>query len=94
MAPHTTPSGFWVTPVVGVIPWPYVLHPNRIEVATIFGVPLQWMRDPTNREVRDWRHPQTGLMHKVIFFAPYAGEVVWGITARITVDLLSLLDPS
>lgn len=92
MAPLLTNSEYWVTPVVGVIPWPYSFRTNPVEVATVFDIPLDWLIDASNRETRDWHRPETGDWHKVIFFQPFGGEVVWGITARITVDLLALLE--
>jgi 8-oxo-dGTP pyrophosphatase MutT (NUDIX family) len=87
---HTI-THFMVTPVVGIIPWPYEFTINEIEVASVFGVPLLWLADPTHLEVREYTVPHTDMQIPVNYFAPYKGEVIWGATARITVNLLNVL---
>jgi len=86
-----TITNYRVTPVVGMIPWPYELRPQTEEVSRIFTIPLKWLADPTNREV----HKQS-LLHRsdpvtVIYFAPYNGETLWGASARITLIMLEAL---
>jgi hypothetical protein len=39
---------FLVTPVVGIIPWPYPLRLQETEVARAFIVPLSWLADHAN----------------------------------------------
>jgi 8-oxo-dGTP pyrophosphatase MutT (NUDIX family) len=91
MPPLLTITNFWVTPVVGLMPWPYAFQLNPDEVAAVFGIPLDWLADPSHRETREWDDPQTGARRAAVFFQPYQGEIVWGVTAQITVDLLNLL---
>jgi 8-oxo-dGTP pyrophosphatase MutT (NUDIX family) len=43
-----TVTRFLVTPILGVIPWPYALTPNPVEVAQTFGVPLDWLANPAH----------------------------------------------
>ena len=86
MDPMPTITEFCVTPVVGLIPWPYPLRINPDEVATTFVVPLDWLQDTNNMEVG---YRASGL--EVEFFKPYEEEVIWGATARITLDFLKLL---
>lgn len=89
--PLMTVSQFVVTPVVGTLPWPYALRPNQAEVARCFGVPLGWLRDSSNLEV-EYRQPMIpGPEIPVYYFKPYDQEVIWGVTARITVSLLDLM---
>ncbi|HFC09642.1 MAG TPA: CoA pyrophosphatase [Chloroflexi bacterium] len=88
---HRTVSNFWITPVVGGIPWPLPLHPSQSEVVRFFVVPLAWLRDPAHRETRT-RHLGPGLPPiSTTFFQPYEGEVIWGATARIVLTLLKAL---
>ncbi len=87
-----TVTQFHIVPVVGVMPWPYPLRLNPAEVARVFGVPLSWLADPANREthLRDPLVP--GPKVPVHYFLPYDGEIIWGATARITLNLLELLE--
>jgi 8-oxo-dGTP pyrophosphatase MutT (NUDIX family) len=90
--PVPTVTQFYVTPVVGLIPWPYVFRINHEEVANVFGVPLPWLVEPHNLEIRPW-NPSTGEPSiEVHFFRPFQEEVIWGATARITLQLLDLLE--
>ena len=82
-----TVSSFRVTPVVGVIPWPLVFRPAQEEVARVFTMPATWLADKSNR----WEFDLFGRNHSVIFFHPYDGELLWGATARMTVELLNAL---
>lgn len=82
-----TTSSFRVTPVVGVVPWPYVFHVEVNEVARVFTIPLSWLADSRNR----WEFPFPGRARTLIAYHPFDGELLWGATARITVDFLSIL---
>ena len=87
--PMETISSYLVTPVVGIIPWPYVFQPAKDEVARIFTMPLTWLADQSNR----WEFNIFGRNRGVLFFHPYDGELLWGATARMTVDFLEILNP-
>lgn len=76
-----------VTPVVGVIKWPAVFRVGEHEVARIFTIPLGWLADPSNR----WQFDRPGTDRSLIAFHPYDGELLWGATARMTVDFLKVL---
>lgn len=86
-----TISNYRVTPVVGVIPWPTELHPDEREVQRTFTIPLAWLADPANREERD-RVGTDGQTLKVIYFMQYDRELLWGVTARITLNFLKALE--
>jgi len=91
MRPMHTVSNFLVTPVVGEIPWPLHLTPDPVEVARVFSIPLAWLADPRNRRVRTWPsldHPQA---RDVVFYDEFDQELLWGVSARITVDFLACL---
>lgn len=90
--PIFTVTQFLVTPVVGVIPWPYPLASNPTEVAHTFGVPIKWLSDPNNVEVRERQPLVPGRNIQVYYFKEFDGETIWGVTARITVNFLQMLD--
>ncbi len=91
LPPLRTSSNYLITPVVGCIPWPTVLQPDRREVARIFSIPLSWLADSGNHETRQWQPPGYGVSREVIFFRDYDGERLWGVSARITLSLLETL---
>jgi len=82
-----TITHFRVTPVVGVVPWPYVFRVGNDEVARVFTIPLTWLAEPRNR----WEFPFPERKRALIAYHPYDGELLWGATARMTVDFLSML---
>ncbi len=90
--PLFTVTQFLVTPVVGVIPWPYPLATNPAEVARMFGVPIKWLADPNNLEVRERPPMIPGRSIQVYYFKEFEGETIWGVTARITLNFLEMLD--
>ncbi|MGA9533259.1 MAG: CoA pyrophosphatase [Anaerolineales bacterium] len=83
-----TVTQFHVTPVVARIQWPFQMELNELEVASAFGVPLAWLLDPDNVQESTHESPMLGGPVAVYTFRPYHDEVIWGVTARITVDLL------
>jgi 8-oxo-dGTP pyrophosphatase MutT (NUDIX family) len=86
-----TITSFQVTPFVGTIPWPYPLKLEHSEVSRVFTIPLEWLADPGNRQVRQRALPPPYDPIPVIYFAPYDGEVLWGATAGFTLALLDVL---
>jgi 8-oxo-dGTP pyrophosphatase MutT (NUDIX family) len=78
---------FRVTPVVGVIRWPAVFRVGEHEVARIFTIPLAWLANPSNR----WQFEVPGTGRSLIAYHPYDGELLWGATARMTVDFLNVI---
>jgi 8-oxo-dGTP pyrophosphatase MutT (NUDIX family) len=92
-----TISNYCVTPVVGVIPWPFAIQVEETEVSRVFSIPLDWLADPANHEVhfRTIPLPIAGKFsdepHPVIFFKPYDNELLWGVSAQITVTFINLL---
>jgi 8-oxo-dGTP pyrophosphatase MutT (NUDIX family) len=78
---------FRVTPVVGVVRWPAVFQVGAHEVARIFTIPLAWLANSSNR----WQFEMPGRARSLIAYHPYDGELLWGATARMTVDFLSVL---
>jgi 8-oxo-dGTP pyrophosphatase MutT (NUDIX family) len=97
MNPLWTISNYMVTPVVGVIPWPFPIHLEEVEVSRAFSIPLEWLAEPDHHEVR-YRAiptPYSEILgrefHPVIFFQHYQDELLWGISAEITLRLINIL---
>jgi 8-oxo-dGTP pyrophosphatase MutT (NUDIX family) len=86
-----TVSNFLVQPVVGFIPWPQPLRAEPGEVARIFSIPLDWLAAPSRYRVEVWPGPNHPQGRRVVFFDQYAGQLLWGVSARITLDLLDAL---
>jgi len=82
-----TISDYLVTPIVGIIAWPYAFRVHTPEVARVFTLPLAWLAKPDNfmRLVRS----ETG--RHVITYLPNDGELLWGATAHMTVEFLKIL---
>lgn len=88
-----TISNYQVTPVVGVIPWPTTLKAAPSEVQRIFTIPLVWLADPGNRELREQEIPggSGNGTHPVHYFRHFDNELLWGVSAHITVNFLQAL---
>jgi len=88
---YLTVTNYLITPIVGVLPWPYRLRPAQEEVSRVFTIPLTWLANPGNHEerLRELPHPYGSAT--VIYFTPYDGEVLWGASARITLNFLNNL---
>jgi 8-oxo-dGTP pyrophosphatase MutT (NUDIX family) len=93
LRPMRTLSRFLVTPVVGYIPWPQALRPDPREVSRIFSIPLAWLCEPGNHRVSPYPAPGHPEARDVVFFDEFDGELLWGISARIALDLLGCLLP-
>jgi 8-oxo-dGTP pyrophosphatase MutT (NUDIX family) len=89
-----TISNYSVTPVVGVIPWPYEFKLASYEVSRVFSIPLDWLADSSNYEIRQREipSPYSQIMrsnkHPVIYFNTFSGEKLWGVSAEITLRLI------
>lgn len=86
-----TITNYCVTPVVGLISWPYNFTLRKEEVSKIFTIPLEWLSDPENHTIQERALPRPYDPIPVIFFKEYDGEVLWGVSARITLNLLKTL---
>ena len=91
---QTTTSGIVVAPFVGVIPHDTQLKPQLSEVAQIFDVPLTALRDPKYRGDYEWKTEGPAARTSKFPAILYGGQTIWGLTLRITLNLLELLDPA
>jgi 8-oxo-dGTP pyrophosphatase MutT (NUDIX family) len=86
-----TITNYILTPVVGCIPWPFPIRLEENEVKRVFTIPLAWLADPANHEIRPRPLPPPFPSISVIYFHPYDGETLWGVSAQITLNLIKLL---
>jgi 8-oxo-dGTP pyrophosphatase MutT (NUDIX family) len=86
---QTATSGIVVAPFVGAIPATLALKPDPREVAEIFDVPLSALRSPAYRGDYEWQMNGSSRKFPAIF---YGGQTIWGLTLRITLNLLELLE--
>ena len=91
---QTATSGIIVASFVGVIPSDAPLRPQLSEVAQIFDVPLSALRDPSYRGDYEWTSEGPAARTAKFPAILYGGQTIWGLTYRITLNLLELLDPS
>ncbi len=89
--PHFTISSFEVTPIVATVAWPYDLTLQTSEVSHAFTLPLEWLADENNQEVRYRQIANMKEPIPVLYFKEYEGELLWGATARITHSLIKTL---
>ncbi|MEI6289514.1 MAG: CoA pyrophosphatase [Chloroflexota bacterium] len=82
-----TVTNFYITPIVGVFDWPYAFKVHTIEVGRVFTLPLKWLSDRDNWQEFIRKETQ----RPVITYSPYDGELLWGVTARITVEFIRTL---
>ena len=82
-----TISKFRVSPIVGVIPFPYAFKVAGVEVARVFTIPLTWLANRNNY----WEFSLGDSDKSLIAYHPYDGELLWGATARMTVNFLRTL---
>jgi 8-oxo-dGTP pyrophosphatase MutT (NUDIX family) len=82
-----TVTNFLVTPVVGVIPWPYTFKIHTPEVGRVFTMPLAWLANKNN--YHEFVRQESG--RGVVAYYPFDGEMLWGATARMTVNFLAAL---
>jgi 8-oxo-dGTP pyrophosphatase MutT (NUDIX family) len=88
---YRTVSNYLVRPVVAEIPWPTDLKPDPTEVSRIFSIPLNWLARPENCLERERHLEGFDVSLPVYYFQRYDRELLWGITAKITVELLNSL---
>lgn len=88
---HHTISEFQVRPYIGVMPWPYPLNLDEIEVARAFTMPLRWLAESSNYRLEQRQHPDSRRPWPVVYYDLYDGEMLWGATARMTLSLIEVL---
>ena len=83
-----TISNYCVQPIVGKIPWPYDFLLAKEEVSRVFTIPLEWLADQGNHSIQYRELPDSHSPVPVIYFDRYDGELLWGVSAEITLNFL------
>jgi 8-oxo-dGTP pyrophosphatase MutT (NUDIX family) len=90
MPDYETISHYLITPIVGRVPWPYDMVLSSEEVTRAFTIPLHWLANESNWQEKLYTRPD-GRQEMVVFYETYSDELLWGITARITLNFLQIL---
>ncbi len=97
--PHyMTVSGYRVTPVIGAISGTPRYALDQHEVAEVFHVPLSFLMNPKNHELRMLSEDKSPTGECIRFYAmPYAGpdgreRFIWGATAAMLRNLYHFLN--
>lgn len=88
---YPTISGYCITPIVGKIQYPFQLNLNKFEVSRVFTVPISWLANCDNFELKLYPRPD-GTLERLYFYHEYKGELIWGISAKITIQLMDRLN--
>lgn len=81
---YPTISGYSVSPVVGFVEPGFDLIPDRVEVDSVFEVPLAFLLDPANHKER---HEVLAGTRTAYYEITYRCRRIWGVTAGILVSL-------
>jgi len=84
LAQYETVTGYRVTPVVGWLEPPFDVHPDPLEVAEVFEVPLAFVLEPDN-QLRHFR--MLGTLRRDYWAMPYGERYIWGATAAMLLIL-------
>jgi 8-oxo-dGTP pyrophosphatase MutT (NUDIX family) len=85
---HIPVSGFVLTPVVAVARERPSFAPSAHEVARVIDVPLEVLADPHTVRLR--RRLHEGRQYDIPYFS-VDGEIVWGATAMVLSEFLTIL---
>jgi len=85
---YFTVTGYQVTPIVGLVSSVDELVPDTNEVAEIFQVPLAFLMDPANHQIREWEGPNG---RRRFYAMPYESKFIWGATAGMLRNLYHFL---
>lgn len=77
---HETVTGFRVTPIVGILAEPFQPVPEVGEVAEVFSVPFDFLKNEDNFQIQSRRWRGKRRYYFVVPFGPY---YIWGATARM-----------
>lgn len=92
----TMVSASFILPVLGTLPERPDLVPNPGEVERIFDVSLAELADPVIFHEERWRVPGRAIAGSAdnsfpVWFFETCGEMIWGATARMLHELLSIV---
>lgn len=82
--PYATGTGYHITPVIGLVRPGLAMVPAADEVASIFEVPLDFLLDPSNHQLRTSEWQGRARSYYVIAWETHE---IWGATAAMVVNL-------
>lgn len=85
---YLTITGYQVTPIVGLVSSSEGLIADTNEVADIFEVPLAFLMNPANHQVREFSGPDG---YRRFYAMPYESKFIWGATAGMLRNLYHFL---
>jgi 8-oxo-dGTP pyrophosphatase MutT (NUDIX family) len=83
----TRTDQIFVTPFVGLVHGPFEMRADPKEVAEIFEVPLDALRDRLYRGHLQWEINGSATKQPAIL---YSGQTIWGLTYYLTLRFLEL----
>ncbi len=85
-----TVTEFIVTPIVGLLPYPYPFQVSKIEIDELIEVPLSaLLKEDSFSEREIFRMGRV----EWVYAYQYQNHIIWGATARILKQLLDLISP-
>lgn len=87
---YLTGTGYRVTPVVAIVHPPFELTADPNEVAEIFEVPLAFLMNGMNHQIRTVMLPD-GVRQRTFYTMPYDRFFIWGATAGMLRNLFHFL---
>lgn len=88
---HYSVSHFEITPVIATMSWPCDLTLDPAEVSEVFTLPLSWLADENNYEIKTRQLTDSNQKVPVIYYKKYKGQLLWGATARMMLSLIKTL---
>ncbi len=85
---YLTITGYQVTPIVGLVSSSEGLIADTNEVADIFEVPLAFLMNPANHQIREVSGPDG---QRRFYAMPYESKFIWGATAGMLRNLYHFL---
>jgi 8-oxo-dGTP pyrophosphatase MutT (NUDIX family) len=86
---YLTGTGYRVTPVVALVQPPFEIAADPKEVAEVFEVPLEYLMDGANHQLRGAEFPNG--VHRTFYAMPYERFFIWGATAGMLRNLFHFL---
>lgn len=90
MKPFNSSTGYFIYPYIGIMNNLNGLQKNGLEVDRVFCVPYRWLANSQNSRLDNYID-KNGNKRKIWFYKEFEGEIIWGITAKITKDLIDLI---
>ncbi len=85
---YYTGTGYRIVPIVALVTPPFDLTPDPFEVADVFEVPLVFLMDPANHQLRSL---QVGEHERQFYAMPFREHFIWGATAGMLRNLYRFL---